>query len=216
MKKIPFITWASALIILSACAAPPTAAPTAKPNATAAPVATSTIAPTAAPTATPVPATANPTAVPTSRPTLAPTLAPTSVPTATPTLVPTLAPAATATAVDHGTHTVISTTAPTVKPTNAPAPPPANTGATKQVDIRLFQFQPNVIEVKVGTTVTWTNRDFIEHSVTQGKDGKAGGGFDSGFFTQGKSFSFTFTQPGEYAYFCARHNSMTGMVKVVP
>lgn len=207
MKKIPFITWASALIIFSACAAPPTAAPTAMPTATAAPAATSTIAPTAAPSATPVP---------TSRSTLAPTLAPTSAPIVPPTLVPTLALAATATAVDHGTHTIISTTAPAVKPTNAPAPPPANTGATKQVDIRLFQFQPNVIEVKVGTTVTWTNRDFIEHSITQGKDGKAGGGFDSGFFTQGKSFSFTFTQPGEYAYFCARHNSMTGMVKVVP
>lgn len=84
------------------------------------------------------------------------------------------------------------------------------------VDIQVFQFMPNVLEVKAGTTVIWTNKDNIEHSITSGAPGKPGGKFDSGFFTQGKTFSFTFTEPGDYPYFCMRHNSMQGMVRVTP
>ena len=82
-------------------------------------------------------------------------------------------------------------------------------------DIKTFQFQPKAIEVKAGTTVTWTNRDAIEHSVTAGAPGAPSGDFDSGFFTQGRSFSVTFDKPGAYTYFCARHNSMRGTVTVV-
>ena len=84
------------------------------------------------------------------------------------------------------------------------------------VNIKLFTFKPNAIEVKEGTTVTWTNGDAIDHSVTNGTPEKPGDAFDSGFFTEGKSFSFTFTKAGEYPYFCKRHNSMMGTVKVVP
>ncbi|MFT3989069.1 plastocyanin/azurin family copper-binding protein [Aestuariivirga sp.] len=82
--------------------------------------------------------------------------------------------------------------------------------------IKLFQFQPGNLEVKVGTTVTWTNGDDIEHSVTSGAPGKESKVFDSGFFKKGGTYSFTFTTPGTYTYFCKRHNSMKATVTVIP
>jgi plastocyanin len=85
---------------------------------------------------------------------------------------------------------------------------------TAEVSIKLFSFNPKVLEVPAGTTVVWTNGDAIEHSVTNGVPGKPGGVFDSGFFTEGQKWSFEFTEPGEYPYFCRRHESMTGVVKV--
>ena len=102
----------------------------------------------------------------------------------------------------------------TAVPAATAAPKPA--AKTVLVDIQVFQFMPNVLEVKAGTTVIWTNKDNIEHSITNGLPGKPGGKFDSGFFTQGKTFSFTFTEAGEFPYFCMRHNSMQGMVRVTP
>ena len=82
------------------------------------------------------------------------------------------------------------------------------------VDIKLFQFKPKELEVKKGTTVTWTNGDAIEHSVTAGKPGKAAPDFDSGFFTKGGSYSHTFDAPGSFTYFCKRHPNMQATVKV--
>jgi plastocyanin len=87
---------------------------------------------------------------------------------------------------------------------------------TVNVDIKLFTFKPSLLEVLVGTTVVWTNGDAIEHSVTHGTPEKLGGAFDSGFFAKGQTFSFTFTEAGEYPYFCKRHNSMRGIIKVIP
>jgi len=89
-------------------------------------------------------------------------------------------------------------------------------GGAVQVSIKLFSFNPGVIEVPVGTKVVWTNGDAIEHSVTSGVPGTPGGAFDSGFFTEGQTWSFTFDEPGEYQYFCNRHNFMRGVVKVTP
>ncbi len=81
-------------------------------------------------------------------------------------------------------------------------------------EIKLFMFKPKTLSVAPGTTVTWTNGDAIQHSVTNGTPEAPGAAFDSGFFTKGQSFSFTFTEPGEYPYFCARHKSMRGVVTV--
>lgn len=76
-------------------------------------------------------------------------------------------------------------------------------------DIRQFAYQPKSLEIPVGTTITWTNQDAIQHSVTA-----ADGSFDSGLFTQGSTFSQTFDTPGTYTYTCSRHGSMLGEVTV--
>jgi len=92
----------------------------------------------------------------------------------------------------------------------------AASAADQAAAIKLFQFQPKALEVKAGTTVTWTNGDDIEHSVTAGEPGKESKAFDSGFFKKGGAYSFTFTTPGTYTYFCKRHNSMKATVTVTP
>ncbi len=87
---------------------------------------------------------------------------------------------------------------------------------TEAATIKTFQFQPKALEVRAGTTVTWTNDDNIEHTVTSGTPEAPVGNFDSGAFGKGKNFSAVFQTPGEYTYFCAKHKSMRGMVKVLP
>jgi plastocyanin len=82
------------------------------------------------------------------------------------------------------------------------------------VTIKLFQYQPGRIQVKAGTTVTWMNEDEIFHTVTAIAGEKKGGGFDASLDGKGKSFSFTFSQPGIYTYYCDRHEHMRGEIEV--
>jgi plastocyanin len=82
------------------------------------------------------------------------------------------------------------------------------------VTIKLFQYQPGRIQVKAGTTVTWMNEDEIFHTVTAVAPEKQGGGFDASLDGKGKSFSFTFSQPGIYTYYCDRHEHMRGEIEV--
>ena len=77
------------------------------------------------------------------------------------------------------------------------------------VGIDNFTFTPASLTVKAGTTVTWTNRDDIPHTVTS--SAKL---FRSKALDTDDKFSFTFTTPGTYEYFCSLHPHMTGMIKV--
>ncbi len=78
-----------------------------------------------------------------------------------------------------------------------------------QVQIVNFAYTPANIQVKAGTTVTWTNQDTAPHSVTF-KNGMK----DSGILQQGQTFSYTFTTPGTYQYYCTVHPYMTATVTV--
>ena len=82
------------------------------------------------------------------------------------------------------------------------------------VNIRLFSFQPAKIEIKQGSTVTWTNQDDIRHTVTSGMPDKKDGKFGAPLAGRGTSFSFTFKEPGTYTYFCDRHQHMRGEIQV--
>ncbi len=62
--------------------------------------------------------------------------------------------------------------------------------------------------------MTWTNQDDIEHTVTSGTPDRPDGRFNSRLAGKGATFSFTFTEPGTYSYFCNRHQSMRGQVRV--
>ena len=77
-----------------------------------------------------------------------------------------------------------------------------------EVHIDNFVFQPPLLNVKVGTTVKWTNRDDIPHTVV------CPGKFRSKTMDTDGTFSFTFTAAGDYKYFCSLHPHMTGMIKV--
>ncbi len=96
----------------------------------------------------------------------------------------------------------------------APVAEEATTGETVMVDIKTFMFMPSPLEIAVGTTVIWTNQDGAGHTVTAGAPNALTGLFDSGVLSQGQTFSFTFTEAGDYDYFCQRHPSMMGQVVV--
>jgi len=83
--------------------------------------------------------------------------------------------------------------------------------ATTEVKIDNFSFTPVTLTVTAGTTVTWTNRDDIPHTVVSTDDPKT---FKSKVMDTDENFSFTFTKPGTYAYFCSVHPKMTGTVVV--
>jgi len=76
------------------------------------------------------------------------------------------------------------------------------------IHIDNFVFEPAQLNVKVGTTVTWTNRDDIPHTVV------CAGKFRSKPMDTDGTFAFTFTEAGEYKYFCSLHPHMTGSIKV--
>ena len=78
---------------------------------------------------------------------------------------------------------------------------------TRAVAIPGKAYDPPHLDVLVGTTVTWTNDDSINHTVTA--DGDA---FSSGYMPPGGSFTFTFAHQGRYAFHCTIHKFMRGEV----
>jgi plastocyanin len=81
--------------------------------------------------------------------------------------------------------------------------------ATAEVKVDNFSFGPATLTVAVGTTVTWTNRDDIPHTIVS--TDKV---FKSKVLDTDEKFSFTFAKAGTYPYFCSIHPKMTGSVVV--
>jgi plastocyanin len=81
--------------------------------------------------------------------------------------------------------------------------------ATTEVEmVKSYRFDPKVIEVAAGATVTWTNEDNFTHTVQVDgqEDHKVG---------KGESVSITFERPGTYSYVCTLHSQdMDGEVIV--
>ena len=106
-------------------------------------------------------------------------------------------------------------TAPLRVQTITPAPTPVGSrtpdlqSGTVMVEMGDQWFLPEQIRVTAGTTVVWVNRGQLIHSVVG-----RGGAFTSGTMDVGKTFTFTFTRPGRYTYFCQQHTDMIGEVDV--
>lgn len=75
------------------------------------------------------------------------------------------------------------------------------------VDISSFSFSPSLLNIKPGTTVTWTNSDAAQHSIKFAA-------FTSENLSEGESFSYTFNDSGIFEYSCSIHSSMTGKIIV--
>src|SRR2546429_5944480 len=105
---------------------------------------------------------------------------------------------------------VLGASALTAPPRNAAAVAPQK-AESAEVKIDNFSFGPSTLTVAVGTTVTWTNRDDIPHTVASSDDPKA---FKSKVLDTDEKFSFTFTKAGTYPYFCSIHPKMTAKVVV--
>ncbi|MDP6607305.1 MAG: plastocyanin/azurin family copper-binding protein [Dehalococcoidia bacterium] len=122
---------------------------------------------------------------------MAATAAPTATPSPSPTPTPSPSP----------------TPAPTATPTPAATQAPA-AGEQRATDIQGIAFEAT-IEVAAGSRVIWTNQDGVMHTVTA-RDNSS----DSGTFSQGATYSLTFSSSGTFNYFCTVHPFMQGTVVV--
>ncbi len=100
-------------------------------------------------------------------------------------------------------------TRPRQRTRGAAAEPVVRAAASSGVAIENFLYAPATIEVDVGDTVTWTNRDEEPHTATGN-----GGSFNTGNLARGESGSHTFSAAGRFPYICALHPSMRGTVVV--
>jgi plastocyanin len=81
--------------------------------------------------------------------------------------------------------------------------------APHAVTIDNFTFNPQRLTVTAGSTVTWINKDDIPHAIAA-----SGALFRSKALDTDDDYSFTFTTPGTYQYFCSLHPHMTGTIVV--
>ena len=86
---------------------------------------------------------------------------------------------------------------------------PVASQGTPEVKIDNFSYGPATITVAAGTTITWTNRDDIPHTVVS-----TDGAFKSKVMDTDEKFFYTFAKPGTYSYFCSIHPKMTGQIVV--
>lgn len=93
--------------------------------------------------------------------------------------------------------------------------PPADTQGPNDVWIQSSSFNVANLEIEAGTTVTWTNKSSMDHTVTSGT---RGGDNEGDLFDRtvgpGETFSFTFEDAGSYEYFCRFHSGMDAEVTV--
>ena len=86
---------------------------------------------------------------------------------------------------------------------------PKESAKTVAIDIDNFKFGIVSLEVAAGTTVTWTNRDDVPHTVVSLKKV-----FKSPALDTGEHFSYTFMDAGTFDYYCSVHPRMTGTIVV--
>ncbi len=110
---------------------------------------------------------------------------------------------------------------PGTTPTAVPVQPPPTTPQTPSTSAQIIQmqggqFNPNNVQVKLGTTVIWINNDTVPHTVTSGQPGAPDGRFDSGPIPPNGRFQLQASAGGIYAYFSKSDETMTGTVAVSP
>jgi len=79
-----------------------------------------------------------------------------------------------------------------------------------QIKIDNFSFAPPTLTVPAGATVTWVNQDDVPHNIVS-SEGKT---LKSPVMDTDEKFSYTFTKPGTYPYYCGIHPKMTAKVVV--
>jgi plastocyanin len=86
---------------------------------------------------------------------------------------------------------------------------PATKPADVEIKIDNFTFEPQTVTIALGTKVTWVNHDDVPHTATSTTKVFASAALDTD-----DKFSFVFTKPGTFPYYCAVHPHMTGQIIV--
>lgn len=86
-----------------------------------------------------------------------------------------------------------------------------------QVDLKALKFQPSNIILSKGTRVTWTNRDSVPHFANTDPHPSHNvlAGLNSLTLNEGQTYSFTFTEPGEWGYHCSAHFPQGMVARVI-
>jgi len=111
--------------------------------------------------------------------------------------------------VSRNSNTEMSKMEMSAKPSPAAGRDMPTLSTPNQVMVENFSFQPGTLTVKAGTTVTWVNHDDEPHTVNENNKT-----FKSGTLDTDAKFSYKFTSPGNYSYFCSLHPRMTGQIIV--
>ena len=93
----------------------------------------------------------------------------------------------------------------------SPASSNQRADAAHAVLIEGFVYNPEALPVRVGDTVTWTNRDIVPHTVTA-EDGS----WDSGEIGAGETWTMIITDDFAGSYFCVYHPGMQSKVDDEP
>jgi plastocyanin len=78
-----------------------------------------------------------------------------------------------------------------------------------EVILEMNSFSPSSLTISSGTTVTWTNKESVTHTVTSNN-----GIFESGDMSKNETFSYTFSTVGTFPYHCRHHSGMNGTIIV--
>jgi plastocyanin len=100
-----------------------------------------------------------------------------------------------------------TTSAALASPASVVLAPKADADLSAEVYMSVMAFRPKELHIALGTEVTWTNRDHVNHTVT-------GADFDSGNLGYHRTFSHTFYEPGRYPYHDRNYHLMTGVIVV--
>lgn len=115
-----------------------------------------------------------------------------------------------------GATSGIPVSTPTASPAASPgASPVASSAVSTEVTVHIKDFfmDPATVTVKPGTKVTWINDGPTIHTTTSRSEPKL---WDSGILEVGQKFSYVFTKPGDYPYWCSLHPQMLGEIVVKP
>ena len=77
--------------------------------------------------------------------------------------------------------------------------------AENSIEINHHHFAPDTLTIKKGEKITWVNRDQDPHTVFDSGSEKK---FHSSALDTNDSYSFTFSAPGTYHFFCTMHLSL--------
>ena len=100
----------------------------------------------------------------------------------------------------------------TSQPTPLPdaSQPSPDASQTNNIEIANSAFSPAELTIKVGDTITWTNRDSASHTVTS----DSGTEISSDSLSNGQTYSYTFNTAGTFEYHCTIHPSMKAKIIV--
>jgi 3',5'-cyclic-AMP phosphodiesterase len=93
--------------------------------------------------------------------------------------------------------------------TDVPLEEEMKTTTARDVVLDNFKFAPGTVNVAAGSTITWTNHDYVPHNIVA-VDKR----FTSPVLDTGQQYSHRFDAAGTYAYFCSLHPRMTGRIVV--